>query len=418
MIPQIRLKVISSISHIDIMEIVEEKPNVEDKPKVSVITLLHGEKEFVPLILHNYQNFLQNQELELVVVDDGKESLALQFADVENCLYLHLDQAEITDFFKKIVDGYKQPNKTPLYYQRKLQTLPNGFKRDYGCGLASGEYMFHMNADCVYNPKAIDRKIRFMKRVGAECTYCDTMLCYDIYNKKLYKSISKYKIYEATLCHSQEFWKRRGFQWSDVEAEGKYFHYNNGSDRKQDNYYDTIVLLSIHNMNGYQPAEVTLDGIDIKIPDIVSEIKVETHPFVNTMNDLYGKDEISLLGINSEFLENVTQETWSTHNITDKWKQTKLASKVKQIDTSFNVLLYGSKHPAWDLFEHVPFDLIMLETHKNQEQMMGIIASCKTHEYVSVKGVYVRKEFLGQDEGSELPISAPTPTERPDTESQ
>ena len=80
---------------------------VEEKPKVSVITLLHGEKEFVPLILHNYQNFLQNQELELVVVDDGKESLALQFADVENCLYLHFDQAEIADFFKKIVNKWQ-----------------------------------------------------------------------------------------------------------------------------------------------------------------------------------------------------------------------------------------------------------------------------------------------------------------------
>ena len=66
MIPQIRLKLISSISHIDIMEIVEEKP------KVSVITLLHGEKEFVPLILHNYQNFLQNQELELEIMESTR----------------------------------------------------------------------------------------------------------------------------------------------------------------------------------------------------------------------------------------------------------------------------------------------------------------------------------------------------------
>ena len=181
---------------------------VEEKPKVSVITLLHGEKEFVPLILHNYQNFLQNQELELVVVEDGKESLALQFADVENCLYLHLDQEEITDFFKKILDGYKQPNKTPLYYQRKLQTLPNGFKRDYGCGLASGEYMFHMNADCVYNPKAIDRKIRFMKRVGAECSYCDTMLCYDIYNMKRRYVIAKSVGSDGGF--SGRMWRRKG----------------------------------------------------------------------------------------------------------------------------------------------------------------------------------------------------------------
>ena len=362
--------------------------------KVSVITILHGERDFCPMICHNYRNFNKTQEIDLVIVDDGKESLASEFSDLENCLYLHLKPEEISDFFKKILEGYKQPNKSPLYYQQKLKTLPNGFKRDYGAGMSSGDYIFHMNADCVYNPKAIDRKIRFMKRVGAECTYCDTMLCYDIYNKKLYKSESGHKIYEATLCHTRDFWKRRGFQWSDVEMEGKYFHYNNGSDRKQDNYYDTIVLLSIHNMNQYRPAEVTLDGIEIKIPEIVSDIQIDSHPFVNTMNDLFGESNVSLLGIQSEFLENVAQDTWITHNITEKWKQTKLAKKVKQIGESFHVLLYGSKHPAWDLFEHVPFDIIMLETQKNYEQMTSIISSCKTHRYISVKGVFVRQDFL------------------------
>ena len=138
----------------------------------------------------------------------------------------------------------------------------------------------------------------------------------------------------------------------------------------------------------------------------MGDIKVDTHPFVNTMEDLYGSDEIQILGINSEFLENVSQDTWKTNNITEKWKQTKLASKIKDIGESFNVLVYGSKHPAWDLFEHIPFDLIMLETHKNNEQMRGIIESCKNHEYVSVKGVYVRKSFLdAETEDPILPVS-------------
>ena len=160
--------------------------------------------------------------------------------------------------------------------------------------------------------------MRYMKRVGAECTYCDASLCYDIYNQKMYKTESKHKIYESTLCHTREFWKRRGFQWSDTEIEGKYFHYNNGSDRKMDNYYDTIQLLTILNMNQYQPVEVTIEGIEIEIPEVLKDIKIETHPFVQTMTDLYGSSEIHLLGINSEFLENVTQENWITHNLTEK----------------------------------------------------------------------------------------------------
>ena len=34
---------------------------------------------------------------------------------------------------------------------------------------------------------------------------------------------------------------------------------------KMDNYYDTIQVLSIHNINQYRPVRVTLEGIDIKI---------------------------------------------------------------------------------------------------------------------------------------------------------
>ena len=125
-----------------------------------------------------------------------------------------------------------------MKYLKKKKSLPDGFKRDYGCGMSSHPYLFHMNADCIYHKKSIERKIKFIKKVGAECIYCDTTLCYDIYNKDLYKTESVHKIYESTLFHTREFWKRRGFQWSDIEYEGKYFHYNNGVDRKLDNYYD------------------------------------------------------------------------------------------------------------------------------------------------------------------------------------
>jgi len=367
------------------------------KDAVSVIVLLHGEREFCSLIRHNYQNFLENVDLELVIVDDGKESLASEFVDLENCLYLNI-YADRETFFKQILDGYKQPNKSPLFYQQRINTLPNGFKRDYGAGMSSHPYIFHMNADCAYSAKAIDRKLRYMKRVGAECVYCDTTLCYDIYNRKLYKTESPHKIYESTLCHTREFWKRRGFQWSDVEIEGKYFHYNNGSDRKMDNYYDTIQLLSIHNLNRYQPVEVSLEGLKVEPPDLVHEIKITTHPFVQTMQDLYGEDEIQLLGIDSEFLANVSEDSWRVHNIVGKWKQTKLAKQVKSHRESYNVLVYGSKHPAWDLFEHVPFDIIMIETPKNREQMASILGKCKKYEYICVRGIYLRKDFLeGRD---------------------
>lgn len=364
--------------------------------KVSIVTILHGETEFIPLIIDNFKNLNHQGNLELVIVDDGKENLSESFLELDNCLYLHLTEEEIMKFMDQIDEGYKQPNKSGLQYQRKAKTLPNGFKRDYGCGMSSHDYIFHMNMDCIYNKKSIERKLKFLQRVGAECVFCDTTLCYDIYGKQLYKTVSPIKIYESTLFHTREFWKRKGFQWSDIEFEGKQFHYNNGIDRKLDNYYDTIQLLSIHNMNQFNPVKVELENMKIDIPEIISEIKIEKHPFNKYIEDLFDS-EVNLLGINSEFLLNVSEENWVTNNITEKWKQTKLAKIVKKIGPSFNVLLYGSKYPAWDLFNHVAFDIIFLETQKNYDQMTSIILGSKKHEYISIRGIFIRKEFLSME---------------------
>ena len=87
--------------------------------KVSIITVLHGDKEFIPLIRNNYNRFLNKDNLELVVVDDGKPSLIKEFCDLDNILYLHLNREEVEKYNKEIIDNYKQPNKSLLYYEKK-----------------------------------------------------------------------------------------------------------------------------------------------------------------------------------------------------------------------------------------------------------------------------------------------------------
>jgi hypothetical protein len=368
--------------------------------KISIVTILHGEKDFIPLIKHNY-NLLSNpenhknylQELELIIIDDGKENLIEYFTDLENCIYIHLTKDDVSKFMDQIDENYKQPNKLGLQYQRKCSTLPNGFKRDYGCGMTTHDLILHMNMDCVYNKKTIERKINFMKRTNAECIYCDTTLAYDIYGKELYKTISPVKIFESTLFHTKEFWKRKGFLWHDIDYEGKQFHYNNGIDRKMDNFYDTVQLLGIHNLNQYNPVKITLENMKIDIPDLISEINISEHPFVKYIDSMFDKD-VNILGISSEFLDNIKNEDWNVNNIKEKWKQSKLSNMIKEINTEFNVLLYGDKNPAWSLFNNISFDVIFLETNKNYDQMSHIILNCKKHEFVNIKGIFIRKSFL------------------------
>lgn len=148
-------------------------------------------------------------------------------------------------------------------------------------------------------------------------------------------------------------------------------------------------------MNQFNPVKIELENIKIDIPEIVQEIKIETHPFLKYIDDLFDNN-VSILGINSEFITSIPDKSWSTYNITDKWKQPKLAKIVKSLGSHFNVLLYNSKYPAWDLFNHVPFDIIFLETQKNYDQMSSIILGSKDNKYINVKGIFVREEFLSK----------------------
>ena len=75
------------------------------------------------------------------------------------------------------------------------------------------------------------------------------MLCG--FNNIIYKTENILRAFEGTLLHTREFWKRSGFKWEDIINEGDAFHYNNGNDRKMENYYDCIKFISPHNVNDY-----------------------------------------------------------------------------------------------------------------------------------------------------------------------
>jgi hypothetical protein len=367
--------------------------------KISIITIIHNDKEFIPLIINNYNNFVNKEDCELIIIDDGINNLISEFSTIDNCYYIHLNKNEKNIFFDKITENIddKLENKDDklLSFEKKRNRLPMGFLRDYGCGLSNNEYIFHMNYDCIYHPKSIIRKIRYLDNNKAECIYCDKVLCYNIYNKDLYKSESDYKLYESTLFHNKEFWKRKGFNWSDIMNEGKLFQYNEGNCRLMDNYYDTIQLLSIHNINKFKPIQITLDGIDIEIPNLISSIEIKEHPFKKYINELYNNDNIQILGYHSEFLDEIEiDDNWNIINIKEKIKQNKLTNYVNKYNKEFNIFLFCDKNPIWDIFEKISFNIIFLETHKNYEQMKSILLNNKNFKYLDINGLFINSNFL------------------------
>lgn len=375
--------------------------SVDEYPPVSVITLLRGEREFIPLIQANFQEFdYPKEKLELIVVDDGSESLMSEFLEDERYLYLHLNTTEIQEFIQKI----KFPNDTEdilKNYQLKTKSLPHGFKRDYGVGMSSYDFMFHMDYDTCYHKSAITRKLRYLRDKRVDCVYNSSVLCHDLHSKdytKLYKSDSPYHIYEATLFHTKSYWSNGGFKWSDVSCEGRFFSDNHGQQRKMDNYYDSVKLLSIRNVQNFKPMALDLKKSEFKYElkrDILDSIIIQLNPIKDKMDELFSdNDTIRVLGIQSEFIDSLDEAKYQCDNIGDKWKQTKLAKQIRSIGDHFQVLLFGANQPAWSLFEQIEFDTIFIETHKNMEQMHSIIHQCKKYKYIYLNGMYINESLL------------------------
>ena len=102
--------------------------------------------------------------------------------------------------------------------------------------------------------------------------------------------------------------------------------------------------------------------------------------------------------MNSEFIHSFKDDKWSITDHTGKIKQTKIAKELLKYNKDFNVLIYGHKQPIWDVFEKVRFDVIILETYKNTEQMHSIIQGCKKYEYIYKNGIFINHDFIKEIE--------------------
>ena len=366
--------------------------NIIDQPNISLVTILHDNTDFYPLFQHHWDSLdYPKDKLEWIIVDDSKENHSDLIPIHENILYIQVS----SDEYLEKIEFPKDDEKIVWNFFDKMKKLTNGFKRDYAVGLTSHDYIFHIDIDTIYQPKAIQRKLRFLKENRLECVYCKAMLCYDIYGKQLYKTENNVSGYESTLFHTKDFWKKGGFKWEDVQSEAVSFYYNKGLERKMDNYYDTIKLLSIHNVNQYQPKKVTLENMNIKIPDIVSSIQVKDHPLKYTINDLFYQKRINVLGINSEIMDVLKYDQWETTNIVyeKKQKEKTLINTIQKMNIDFDLCFINTKFPIWNIFEKINFKCIVIESEKNIEQMDSIL---KKKDYLLMDHFYIHKSFLLQ----------------------
>ena len=360
-------------------------------PNISIVTILHDWDDFFTLFKHHWETLdYPKDKLEWVFIDDSKKDYSDIIYDIpsDNILYLKVT----TDEYLEKIEFPKDDEKIVWNYFHKMGTLPDGFKRDYAVGMTSHDYIFHLDFDCLYQPKTIKRKLDFLQKNKLGCVYCKNMLCYDIYGKQLYKTENKFG-YESTLFHTKDFWKSSGFKWEDINSEAVSFYYNKGMERELENYYDTIKVLSVHNINMYQPKQISLENMNINIPEILNEIKVQGHPLKVGLNDIFFEKKIDVLGINSDIMDHIKNEKWECFNLLfdKKIKEKVMVKQIKDLNKKFNLCFINTNFPIWRIFDSLTFDVILFENSKNIEQMDGIL---KSKDYLSFNGLYFHKNFL------------------------
>ena len=357
-------------------------------PNVSIVVLMDENTELMPIFLNNYHSIeYPKDKLEWVIIDDSEKSNMDLFPFEENVIYIHMDNSK--EYLEKIEFKEKDEEKNKFLkdYFMKTNTLPNGFKRDFGVGLTENDYVLHLDFDAHYDPKVLKKKLKFLQKSKLECVYCDSMLCY--FNDKIYKTEESLRAFEGTILHTKEFWKKGGFEWHELYNEGNTFHYNKGNDRKMENYYDCIKFINMHNVNDYQYKEIKLDGKEIDKPDYLKTIVLKDNKIQHKLKKLF-KKEFSILGLNSEIIDKFSEDKENIL-IDKKEKEKVILKKIKDFDKDFNLFLFNYKTEIWNIFKEISFDVILYETDKNFISMKEILDN---NDYMFFENLFINKNYL------------------------
>ena len=357
-------------------------------PNVSIVVLMDEYTELIPIFLNNYNSLeYPKDKLEWIIIDDSDNSNMDLFPLEENVIYIHMNNSK--EYLEKIdfKEKDEEKNKFLKDYFLKTNTLPNGFKRDYGVGLTEHEYILHLDFDAHYDPKVLKRKLKFLQKSKLECIYCDSMLCY--FNDKIYKTEESLRAFEGTLLHTKGFWKKGGFDWHVLYNEANAFHYNKGNDRKMENYYDCIKFINMHNVNDYQYKEIKLEGKEINKPDFLKTIVLKNNKIQNKLNKIFKKN-YKILGLNSEIINNFPEDKENI-SIEKKEKEKVIIKKIKDFDKDFNLFLFNYKTEIWNIFKEINFDVILYETDKNFNSMKGIL---ENNGYIFFENLFINKNYL------------------------
>lgn len=176
-------------------------PKEEDLPDVSIVMLTRDRRNFMPLAKYSYMiQSYPEEKMELVIVDDGEDSIEDTLIGVPNVKYVRLETQ-----------------------------LSIGEKRNIGVENAMYDVIAFMDDDDVYPNNSILHRVAMLKMAPQKgAAFCTTIPCYDITKYSSFMNVPPMtlpmseRVSEATLIFTRKFWEERKFDHIQV-AEGNTF---------------------------------------------------------------------------------------------------------------------------------------------------------------------------------------------------
>ena len=176
-------------------------PKEEELPDVSIVCITKNRRVFMPILKYSYliQSYPENK-VELIIVDDGEDSIEDTLIGIPNVVYVRLDEPKTI-----------------------------GEKRNIGVSHAMYDVIAFMDDDDVYPNNSILQRVAMMLKAPAkECAFCTTIPCYDIIRYSSFMNVPPFhlqmseRVSEATLIFTKKFWEERKFSEIQI-AEGDAF---------------------------------------------------------------------------------------------------------------------------------------------------------------------------------------------------
>ena len=179
----------------------DSMPKEDTLPNVSIVCVTRDRRIFMPIMKYSYMiQSYPEEKMELIVVDDGDDSIEDTLFGIPNVVYVRLTE-------KKTI----------------------GEKRNIGVSKAMYDVITFMDDDDVYpNNSVLQRTAMLLTLPKKECTFCTVIPCYDICKYSSFMNAPpinlpmSQRVSEATLTFTRKFWEERNFGDTQI-AEGDAF---------------------------------------------------------------------------------------------------------------------------------------------------------------------------------------------------